>query len=90
MMPLFVDWLITNHHKIEKGRGNWKSDTGGIQARWCHLNICSRSCLVDFKSRACDRDESYWAHTTKYNYVIIIDPYYCDATDDAWNIDWIG
>jgi hypothetical protein len=86
---LFIDWLITNHHKIKHGRGNWKNDTGNIHARWCELNICSRYCLVDFKSRRYDKDESYWAHTKKFNYVIIIDPYYCDTTDDSWNIEWI-
>ena len=90
MLPLFIDWLISNDHKIKDGRGNWKNDVEYIKARWCELNICTRYCLVDFKSRAYDTDESYWAATKKYNYVIIIDPYYCDTTDENWIIDWVG
>jgi hypothetical protein len=90
MMPLFTDWLISNDHKIKDGQGNWKNDAEYVKARWCELNICGRYCLVDFKSRAYDTEESYWAATKKYNYVIIIDPYYCDTTDSDWKIDWIG
>jgi hypothetical protein len=90
MMPLFIDWLISTEHSIRDGKGNWKNDAELIKARWCELNICSRNCLVDFKSRTYDTEESYWEKTKKYNYIIIIDPYYCDPTDDDWNIDWIG
>ena len=90
MMPLFEDWLINTEHYIKDGKGFWKNDMGLINSRWCELNICSRYCLVDFKSRNFDKEESYWGKTNKYNYVIIIDPYYCDPTDDDWDIDWIG
>lgn len=89
MMSLFIDWLINNKHKIKDGCGNWKNAAEYIKARWCELNICGRYCLVDFKSRTYDTDESYWSATKKYNYVIIIDPYYCDTTDENWNIEWI-
>jgi hypothetical protein len=92
MMPLFVDWLISNEHSIKDDRGGWHIDQGDINASWCELNICSRHCLVDYVSRRSDMSSSLWSSkkVEKYNYMIIIDPYYIDGTDDEWDIEWIG